>query len=458
MEVYIGIPDHGMTLPTRTVLVRSGSYRSDEIEPDFMLFSTFTTLTPTNMENSLAFNEEAGFGSKYGSMGNLETLVAKYGRMKHHEGQQVVVLHKLDGTHTSFEAKVHPDGTLTAGRTEDTAQGLLVSPCKRTGFIGPADQDRPGFSEAFLTPGFPGMIQAIQDNIYALCKAVSADHPGVVIIRIHGETVGGNYPHPDVPVGNGPMINNIGKYCPDHRFVCYDIETVNGDNKAWWPAHDYVQQLCKAMGIYTLTPIAEGIFENVMGATYQMLQEGVSVEYSEGSSETGYMCPVGPNGEMGLSPITRSTLAHTVFGLPELPHHDDKGQLVNPEEGIVIKTAAGGICRNCIKFKHPDRSEVIKTKRPSKPKVQLTETQVAGFTLAQDYITEERLRHVLDKLGDTDRNNAEKIKGMFMKDLITEFCRDHAEYSGKKDLKAIQGELRALTSERVKMWLVVIGV
>jgi Rnl2 family RNA ligase len=405
------------------------------------------------MAAPLAFDEQAGYGSKYGSMGNLETLVAKYGRMKHHEGQQVVVLHKLDGAHTSFEAKVLPDGRVGAFRPEDTAQGLKVSPCKRTGFIGPGDEDRPGYSEAFFTPGFPAMIQAIQDKIHALCKAVAADHPGVVTIRIHGETVGGNYPHPDVPVGDGPMINDKGKYCPDHRFVCYDIETVDGDNKAWWPAHDYVRRLCTVIGIHTLAPIVTGVFEEVLGATYRMLQEGKEVEYSEGTPETNYMCPVGPNGEMGLTPIVRSTVAHVLFGLPELPHHDDQGQLVNPEEGVVIKTAAGGRCRNCVKFKHPARNEVIKTRKPIRPKTQLTETQTMGFTLAQDYMTEERLRHVLDKLGDTDRGNAEKIKGMFMQDLISEFTRDHPEHSGKKDKKAIQGALRALTSKRVEEWV-----
>jgi Rnl2 family RNA ligase len=395
--------------------------------------------------NALKFNEEKGHGRKYGSMENLGHLMSKYGRVQHHEGRHVVVLPKLDGAHTSFEGKVDADGTVTAGRPEDTALGLRVSPCKRTGFIGLAD-DSP-HSEPFFAPGLTVLIKGIHERLHALCETVARQYSDVGIVRVDGETVGGHYVHPDVPAGTGAAINKTVQYCPDYRFVCYDIEAVDRQGKSLWLPHMAVQALCSQHNVYTLKPVLEGTFENVLGATLRVMQEGGEVRYVEG----------GLDGKLGLgsglSPIFRSTIAHELFGLPQLPAHDAEGRLVNPEEGWVIKVSEGGRCRNCVKFKHPARDEVIRVKRPAKAKTALSAVQVTGFGIAQGYITEERLRHVTGKLSDADRGKVELVKGMYMQDLITEFSRDHSEYSGKKDKKAIQGELRGLVSKRVDGWM-----
>eukprot|EP00035_Acanthoeca_spectabilis_P025373 m.458153 g.458153 ORF g.458153 m.458153 type:complete len:433 (-) comp21434_c0_seq1:2111-3409(-) len=394
----------------------------------------YENTTPTRKENPNGFR--GGVGKRYDHIENLSTAAAKGDKMmRPYLGATVALLPKLDGTHCSFE---------WPPRDVDAAAGLGVSPCKRTGFIGDATGLHPG-SEKFFCPGFPSMIKDVQGAVVALCQELKEATPSIEAIRVHGEVVGGHYPHPDVPRNRDYIhINLKVAYAPDHRFVAYDIECtqrVGSKKKGVWLPHREMLAICAKHGIRALTPVLTGVFEEVLGATFTMLAAGETPTFHEATAETGFKCPVNPAGDLGLSPIFRPMVPTEYFGLPPIEQHD---------EGWVIKLVANPngqevTKRECIKFKHPDREEVRPPPKLQRPKEQLSGLQREGFDLAQGYITDERLDHVLDKVGDADRSNASKIRGMYIEDVFAEFSRATDGKYGT-GLKAIRKELIPMIS------------
>jgi Rnl2 family RNA ligase len=391
--------------------------------------------SPSRKENPNGFKEQDNYGKKYGHIENFTTATMEAMRfMSYFVGAMICILPKLDGTHCSFE---------WPPRAMDVKAGLVVSACKRTGFIGDATGEGKG-SEKFFTPGFPTLIKAIQGAILDLCQEVRGATDNVAKIRIHGEVVGGYYPHVDVPENDEfVMINKNVAYCPDHRFVVYDIEVEHTDGKNTWLEHSDVVELCNDFNIYVLEPIVTGKFEDVMGATYTMLKAGETPKFTEASSETNYMCPVNDAGDMGLSPIFRPMIPTDMFGFPAVEQH---------EEGWMIKVV-GTNQRSCLKFKHPGREEIVRPKKVVRPKKGLSDAAKELFTAAQSYITAERLQHVHEKQGDNDKINAPMIKGKFLHDIMTEFGRHHevqiVALPGKKDIEKIKKQLRPLADALV---------
>jgi len=151
-------------------------------------------MSPSRKENPNGFKEQDGYGKKYGHIENFTTATMENMRcMLTYTNAVICILPKLDGTHCSFE---------WPPRAMDVKVGLVVSACKRTGFIGDATGESEG-SEKFFAPGFPTLIKTIQGAILDLCQKINGTTKNIAKIRVHGEVVGGYYPHVDVHEEDG---------------------------------------------------------------------------------------------------------------------------------------------------------------------------------------------------------------------------------------------------------------
>ena len=241
-----------------------------------------------------------------------------------------------------------------------------VRAAKRSGFI----EDPVGFYNADI------LLSEYEVALLWLFECTDADS-----LSIHGEIYGGNYPHKDVPVNNTTSSVQGGVfYSPNREFIAFDM---------------------KIDGEFINIDDMNRILDNVEIPRSEILFRGFLNECLEYPNEFNSTLP-------------------KLFGLPELE--------VNTCEGTVIKSVEPNRLPNgerlILKHKNAKWSEKGKVKS-SKPTVELPEHITKQRDVISTFVTENRLRNVLSKIGPiTDQK---KAFGQIMKPYILDVIEDYSK-------------------------------
>lgn len=239
--------------------------------------------------------------------------------------------------------------------------------------------------------GFQLVVSTLENNILRLFEKLSSDIAAEKYI-IYGELFGGKYPHPEVaPVKDIHAIQTGVYYTPDIEFCAFDIaiETDGSDSKYYLDYENSVAYFDE-FKIFYAKPLLIGKFNEAMNFNIR-INSAVPKE----------------------------------FNLPELND--------NLIEGVVIKPFNqldnNDFQRPIIKLKNPEFDEEEKFHEAEKwsfiPNVS-SKTEELSFIVDElrNYVTQNRLKSAVSKIGTLDLNNhsrVSEIKKEFQEDVITDF-------------------------------------
>lgn len=239
--------------------------------------------------------------------------------------------------------------------------------------------------------GFQLVANKLEDNILRLFEKLSGEISGQKYI-IYGELFGGKYPHPEVnPVKDLHAIQTGVYYTPNIEFCAFDIaiETEGSDSKYYLDYESSVAYF-KEFGIFHAQPLLIGKFNEAMNFNIRI----------------------------------NSTIPKE-FNLPELQE--------NLIEGVVIKpfnqTDNNLFSRPIIKLKNPEFDEEEKFHEAEKwsfiPNIS-SKTEDLSFIVDElrNYVTQNRLKSAISKIGELDMSNQlriSEIKTELLEDVITDF-------------------------------------
>lgn len=239
--------------------------------------------------------------------------------------------------------------------------------------------------------GFQLVVSTLENNILRLFEKLSSNITAEKYI-IYGELFGGKYPHPEVsPVKDIHAIQTGVYYTPDIEFCAFDIaiETDGSDSKYYLDYESSVAYFDE-FKIFYAKPLLIGKFNEAMNFNIR-INSAVPKE----------------------------------FNLPELND--------NLIEGVVIKPFNqldnNDFQRPIIKLKNPEFDEEEKFHEAEKwsfiPNVS-SKTEELSFIVDElrNYVTQNRLKSAVSKIGTLDLNNhsrVSEIKKEFLEDVITDF-------------------------------------
>ena len=227
------------------------------------------------------------------------------------------------------------------------------------------------------------LFNDIKEGVY---KNVSLDEP-IENIAVYGEIFGGQYNHPEVEkIDRVPRVQKGVEYSPDIDFYVFDIK-INEK----YVSVDEMTDLCEKYKLFYAKELFRGGFEECLGYCNNF-----------------------------------NSKIPEWLGLPLLND--------NICEGVVIKTIKPkflwGQSRAILKNKNEKWSEKSKkSKKSSKSKKEINLSKEALDILEELklYITENRLKNVISKIGTiTDKHFGILIKDM-SNDIIGDYEKDHEE-------------------------------
>lgn len=230
------------------------------------------------------------------------------------------------------------------------------------------------------------ILKRYEDNLNNLFKklkiALDVDFES---FSVHGEIYGGSYPHKDVDkVQNITKVQNKCFYSPDAEFTAFDMK-INGKIIDIGLMNSYLDKV----GVPRSYLLRQGTFQECL-------------EY--------------PNDEPCQMPIER--------GYPALEDNISEGTVIKPMRPLYDHRGNRVILKN----KNPKFSE--KKNKPVKIKAEL-EPHVKEFVeIALSYVTENRLRNVLSKIGTiTEMKKAFPLTMKpFTADIIEEFMKENESF------------------------------
>lgn len=240
--------------------------------------------------------------------------------------------------------------------------------------------------------GFQLIVNKLEDDLLRLFETLSNEIPGKKYI-VYGELFGGKYPHPEVePVKDLHAIQTGVYYTPAIEFCAFDIavETDGSDSKYYL---DYETSLAyfKQFEIFHAQPLLIGKFNEAMNFNIRI-----------------------------NSAIPKE------FKLPELKDNLIEGVVIKPFN-LIDKDSL--FSRPIIKLKNPEFDEEEKFHEAEKwsfiPNIS-SKTEDLSFIVDElrNYITQNRLKSAISKIGKPDRSNPlrmAEIKTEFSEDVITDF-------------------------------------
>jgi Rnl2 family RNA ligase len=202
------------------------------------------------------------------------------------------------------------------------------------------------------------------------------------VVTLCGELYGGLYPHKDVPhVQNATKVQKGVYYCPQNDFYGFDI-MVDGQ----YLSVDETNALYDEFGI----PRADTLFR--------------------GSLEE---CLKYPN-------EFQSKLAEK-FGLPPIDNNICEGVVIKPVEPKFLFDGSRVILKN----KNEKFTEVQKESKPKTVIPELSLEAQKALEVMSSYVTENRLKNVLSKLGSISKQDFGKVMGAMNQDITEDFLKDH---------------------------------
>lgn len=240
--------------------------------------------------------------------------------------------------------------------------------------------------------GFQLVVNKIEDTILSLFEHLSNEVTGEKYI-VYGELFGGKYPHPEVnAIKDLNAIQTGVYYTPAIEFCAFDIaiEKKGSDSKYYL---DYETSLnyFKQFGIFHAKPLFIGKFTEALNFNTRI----------------------------------NSTIPKE-FELPELKDNLIEGVVIKPFNQIDQSTL---FTRPIVKLKNAEFDEEDKFHEAEKwsfiPDVS-SKTEDLSFIMEElrNYITQNRLKSAISKIGQLDSNNPmriSEIKTEFLNDVLIDF-------------------------------------
>lgn len=259
--------------------------------------------------------------------------------------------------------------------------GKEVKCAKQSGFI----QENEDFYNYEI------VLDKYKQNILNLFNSIK----GAEEVAIYGEIYGGNYPHEGVKQLPVKTIQKGVYYSPNVEFIAFDIK-VNGRFEGFDSFVDY----CMIYEIPFLGALKRGTLED---------------------------CLSYPNEYNSTIPA--------MHGLPELKVNTCEGNVIRPINVIYF----GNGSRVILKNKNDKFTEKETVKKEYVPKEPTPDHVVEIQKVATEYITENRLKNVISKIGTVSDKEFGKLLGLFCKDTIEDFMKDESKFESldKKERKMV---------------------
>lgn len=241
-------------------------------------------------------------------------------------------------------------------------------------------------------------------------------YPDATEVHIFGELFGGGYPHNSVPkVGNYKVIQKGVYYSPKNLFYAFDISI----NRKGFLDFEDAEEIFKKCGFLYAVPLANGTFEELLAFDVENFQSTIpkalglpliDENYAEGIVLKPLKDAYLPEGERAILKKKRSTFSEVAEGKVDVPAPQPKEKAVD---------------------------------------VQLQATVAKVFA----YVTENRLRNVLSKIGQIDRKQTNKLISLTTTDAVEDFRKDNEEEFGALDqnkVKEVNKQVTRVVAELVK--------
>jgi len=247
-----------------------------------------------------------------------------------------------------------------------------IRAAKRTGFI----KD----DEKFFC--YDTIIKKYGQSVLNILAVTGADE-----VAVFGELYGGIYPHKDVPNVDQSKVQSGVFYAPGQEFVAFDIKV---DGK--YLSVEHVNALCEEAGIPYSETLLTGSLEECLAYSNEF-----------------------------------QTTIPAKLGLPEIEGNMCEGVVIRPIVPLFLFSQERLILKNKnAKFKEKTGDGgTRKTKAPPEP---LSEAATIALMKANLFITKNRLRNVLSKIGEVTQKDFGKIMGLFSKDIIEDFLKEEQEF------------------------------
>jgi len=205
-------------------------------------------------------------------------------------------------------------------------------------------------------------------------------------VQIYGELFGGRYPHPDVePVQGVKMVQNKVWYCPDVDFFPFDIY-IRGEKSTPMSYDNFVKVMDEAGFTLYAKALHVGTFEECL-------------DYPNDYPDPTYK--------------------H--YGLPEIEGNICEGNVLKPLVSICDPCGSRVILKSKNE-KFTERKRVPKERKP----VVVSEEAQRVTQVADEYITENRLRNVLSHIGEISQKEFGKLMGAFAQDVRKDMLKDES--------------------------------
>ncbi len=247
--------------------------------------------------------------------------------------------------------------------------GNEILRAKRTSFLG---------TDKFMGDhhiNYDEQIKALYDDL--------KKHVDFSVLSIHGEIYGGMYNHPNVPKKSGyTRIQKEVQYCPENRFICYDI-ALDGCFTNW----NTVFKKCKQFDIPVVPELKRGTFEEL-------------IDY----------------------PVDFPDPLHKRFGLPPIEGNSAEGWVLKPVQNKLFPDGSRVILKG--------KGEKFKEQNRVKKAPKIVELSDAGNEIRDiflSFITESRLKNVCSHGHDIGQKDFGKLMGLLIQDALSDFKKDYGE-------------------------------
>ena len=264
--------------------------------------------------------------------------------------------------------------------------------------------------------GFQLVVNKLEDRLLRLFEYLNSQISGTKYIA-YGELFGGKYPHPEVqPEKDLQAIQTGVYYAPTINFCAFDIAIESGGTETKYYL-DYESSLAyfKQFEIFHAKPLFIGKFADALN----------------------------------FNPRINSSIPKE-FNLPDLKDNLIEGVVIKPFNQIDNSTLSS---RPIIKLKNPEFDEEDKFHEAERwhfiPEVS-SKTEDLSFIMddLRNYITQNRLKSAVSKIGMLDINNhhrVSEIKSEFLEDVITDFNENNEGF-----FENLSPEEREWIIERIK--------
>jgi len=258
---------------------------------------------------------------------------------------------------------------------------------------------------------FEKVAEKYKKYMTQLYDTLKTDGHSFDILTLYGELIGGTYPHDDIKKDTSSTRIQKGIfYTPHNEFYAIDM-SLDGKLQDVDTFNTYMEKL----GFLYAKPIFRGSFEDCLKHSNKF-QSYVS----------------------------------SWLGLPEIPDNCCEGVVIKP---ITPKFFGNGD-RMVLKNKNEKWAEKAqKKKRPVKQKPVISDTAIELWQKLEQYITENRLRNVISKIGKIEKSDFGKLMAAFSQDILADFLKDHeSDFNTieKNEKKYVRRQLSSACSSMIR--------